>query len=139
MIRPAESADYPALRSIQAAALDDHWPDLLELGVDGPPICLVAETDRPVGYALVVGGDDVAYVAELAVAPAEQGQGYGSDLVDALLDRLRSAGFETLRLSARADDDRVRSFYETFGFEPVDDVPGHYDDGGDAVVLARSL
>jgi len=32
----------------------------------------------------------------------------------------------------------VRSFYETFGFEPVDDVPGHYDDGGDAVVLARS-
>jgi len=59
--------------------------------------------------------------------------------VDALLDRLRSAGFETLRLSARADDDRVRSFYETFGFEPVDDVPGHYDDGGDAVVLARSL
>jgi len=52
-------------------------PTCFELGVDGPPICLVAETDRPVRYALVVGGDDVAYVAELAVAPAEQGQGTG--------------------------------------------------------------
>ncbi|SFR93525.1 ribosomal-protein-alanine N-acetyltransferase [Halomicrobium zhouii] len=138
MIRPAEPADYRALRAIQEAALDEHWPDLLELGVDGPPICLVAETDRPVGYALVVDGDDVAYVAELAVAPAEQGQGYGSELLAALLDRLRSAGFETIRLTARADDDRVRSFYETFGFDAVDEVPDHYDDG-DAVVLARSL
>lgn len=139
MIRPAEPADYPALRAIQEAALDEHWPDLLELGVDGPPICLVVETDRPVGYALVVGGDGVAYVAELAVAPAEQGQGHGSELMTALVDRLRSAGFETVRLTARADDDRVRSFYETFGFDVVDTVPGHYDDGGDAVVLARSL
>jgi len=139
MIRPAEPADYHALRAIQEAALDEYWPELLELGVDGPPICLVVETDRPLGYALVVGGDDVAYVAELAVTPAEQGQGYGSELLAALLDRLRPAGFETIRLTARADDDRVRSFYETFGFDVVDEVADHYDGDGDAVVLARSL
>lgn len=138
MIRLAEPGDYPALRAIQQFALDEPSPDLLELGVDGPPLVLVVETDRPVGYALVVPGDDVAYVAEFAVAPAEQGQGYGSELMEALLDRLGSEAVETVRLTARADDDRVRSFYEQFGFAVVETVPDHYVDG-DGVVLARAL
>jgi ribosomal-protein-alanine N-acetyltransferase len=139
MIRPAEPDEYPALRTIQERALDEQWPELLELAVDGPPLALVAETDRPVGYALAVPGEDAAYLAELAVAPEEQGQGHGSALLAALFDRLRSDGVDTLRLTARADDERVRAFYEQFGFEIVDSASAHYEDGGDAVVLAKSL
>lgn len=138
MIRPAAPGDYPALRTIQQRALDEPWPEMLELGVDGPPLVLVAETSKPVGYALVVSGNGVAYLAELAVAPSEQDQGYGSKLMTALLNRLESNGFDAVRLTARADDDRVLSFYEQFGFEVVDEVPDHYEDG-DGVVMARTL
>ncbi len=138
MIREAKSGDYPALRAIQESALSDPWPDLLELGVDGPPLVLVLATERPIAYALVVPDDAVAYVAEFAVAPPRQGQGHGSKLMAALLDRLREDGVETVRLTARADDERARSFYATFGFDVVDEVPDHYDDG-DGVVLARDL
>lgn len=138
MIRTADPGDYPTLRIIQQSALDERWPDLLELGVDGPPLVLVVETDRPVGYALVVSGDDVAYVAEFAVAPGEQGRGYGSELMEALLDRLEPQAVEAVRLTARADDDGVRSFYEQFGFAVVETIPDHYENG-DGVVLARSL
>lgn len=138
MIRPARAAEYPRLRRIQRRALDEPWPEMLELGVEGPPLVLVAETDRPVGYALAVVGDGVAYLAELAVAPERQGQGHGSDLLGALLDRLQPNGFDAVRVTARADDQRVRSFYDQFGFEVVEHVPDHYEDG-DGVVMAKRL
>lgn len=138
MIRPAEGGEYPTLRHIQQRALDEPWPAMLELGVDGPPLVLVAETGRPVGYALALTSDDLAYLAELAVAPAEHCNGYGSELLEALLARLRTEEFDGVRLTARADDQRVQSFYQRFGFEKVERVPDHYEDG-DAVVMAKSF
>lgn len=138
MIREATPADREPLRAIQRATLSDPWPALLELGLEGPPLVLVVERDRPVGYALAVPADETAYLAEFAVAPGEQGRGLGSALLAALLDRLRSNGVEAVRLTARADDDRARSFYEGHGFAVVDEVPDHYA-AADGVVMARTL
>ena len=140
MIRPAVPADEPRLRAIQSAALDDPWPELLGVAVDGTPrVLVVDEGEGPLGYTLTVPDRPVAYVAEVAVAPGSQGTGRGSQLLGTLLDRLRADGFDTVRLTARADDERARSFYDGFDFAVVDDLPGHYSDGGDGVVLAREL
>ena len=140
MIRPAVPADEPRLRAIQSAALDDPWPELLDVAVDGDPgVLVVDESEGPVAYALTVPDHPVAYVAELAVAPAMQGQGHGSRLLGTLLDELRDGGFEEVRLTARADDERVRSFYDRFGFGVEDDLPDHYGDGGAGVLLVREL
>ncbi|WP_277542041.1 GNAT family N-acetyltransferase [Haloarcula laminariae] len=140
MIRPARPADESRLRAIQSAALSDPWPELLDVAIDGPPHVFVCdEGEGPIGYTLTVPDRPVAYVAELAVAPGMQGQGYGSELLDALLGELRERGFETVRLTARADDARVRSFYDGFGFRAADKLPDHYDDGGDGVLLVRDL
>ncbi|MBX0323992.1 GNAT family N-acetyltransferase [Halomicroarcula sp. F13] len=138
MIRPATEADRDRLDAIQSAALDHPWPGLLDVAIDGPPLVLVLDENGPIAYALVVPDHPVAYLAEFAVAPPLQGQGNGTRLMDGLLDRLRSEGFGTLRLTARADDERVRSFYGGFGFELVDHLPDHYDDG-DGVLLALDL
>ncbi|WP_324663846.1 GNAT family N-acetyltransferase [Haloarcula sediminis] len=140
MIRPARPADESRLRAIQSAALSDPWQELLAVAIDGPPHVLVLdEGEGAIAYALTVPDHPVAYVAELAVAPAMQGQGYGSELLGALFDDLRERGFETVRLTARADDERVRSFYDRFGFSVEDELPGHYDDGGAGVLLVRQL
>ena len=140
MIRPAVAADESRLRAIQSAALDDPWPELLAVAIDGPPTVLVCdEGEGPVGYVLTVPDHPVAYVAELAVAPGRQGQGRGSELLGTLLADLRENGFETVRLTARADDERVRSFYDGFGFGVEDELPDHYDDGGAGVLLVREL
>ena len=139
MIREARPADEPRLEAIQTAALDEPWPELLDVAVEGAPLVLVRDVGAgPVAYALVVPDHPVAYLAELAVAPPLQGQGHGSTLLTALLERLRTAGFERLRLTARADDERVRSFYESFDFTVAEELPDHYDDG-DGVALVRSL
>ena len=140
MIRPAVPADEARLRAIQSAALDDPWPELLAVGIDGAPqILVVDEGEGPIGYTLTVPDHPVAYVAELAVAPGFQGQGHGSALLGALLEELRDSDFETVRLTARADDERVRSFYDGFGFDVDADLPDHYGDGGAGVLLVRTL
>jgi ribosomal-protein-alanine N-acetyltransferase len=135
MIREARASDRARLRYVQSAALDEPWPGLLDVAIDGPPTVLVVTDGVLVGYALVVPDRPVAYLAELAVDPAFQGRGYGSTLLGALLDRLRAAGFETLRLTARADDERVRAFYDRFGFEREDRIPDHYEDGDGALLV----
>jgi ribosomal-protein-alanine N-acetyltransferase len=140
MIRPALPADEPRLQAIQSAALDDPWPELLDVGIDGAPHVLVVDDgEGAIAYTLTVPDHPVAYVAELAVAPGLQGQGYGTELLGSLFESLRDNGFETVRLTARADDERVRSFYDDFGFSVEADLPDHYDDGGDGVLLVRAL
>jgi len=100
---------------------------------------LVADTDAgPVGYALVVPDRPTAYLAELAVAPPAQGRGHGSRLLALVVERYRDRGFDELRLTARADDERVRSFYEGFDFTVAERLPDHYDDG-DGLLLVRAL
>ncbi len=140
MIREADPADYRRLSAIQRATLDERWPELLDAAVEGAPLVLVADGGArdPVGYALVVPGPEAAYLAELAVTPPEQGRGHGTALVRALVQRLRADGVDELRLSARADDPRVRSFYEGLGFSVRERLPDHYEDG-DAVLYVREL
>lgn len=152
MIREGHPADVAALRAIQASALSDPWPELLELAVDGPQPLLVlteptgsddsrrdgSQRDVPIAYALAIEADGVAYLAELAVAPDAQGQGHGGELLAAFVDCARDRGIATCRLTARADDDRVHDFYASHGFEARDRIPDHYEDG-DGLVFVRSL
>jgi len=138
MIREGEPDDWQRLRRIQAATLSDPWPDLLELALGDPSLVLVLDTGDPIAYALVVPDGTVAYLAEFAVAPDHQGQGNGSVLMTALLDRLDSDGIDAVRLTARADDEPVQDFYRGHGFAVVDEVPDHYADA-DGLVFAREL
>lgn len=137
MIREGQPEDWPRLRRIQVATLSDPWPELLELSLGEPSLVLVIETDEPIGYTLVVPDGDVAYVAEFAVAPAHQGEGHGTTLMTALLERLAEEGVETVRLTARADDERVHDFYRQFDFAVVDEVSDHYDDA-DGLLFERA-
>jgi ribosomal-protein-alanine N-acetyltransferase len=137
-VRRADPADLPALQRIQSAAIAEPWTGLFDLAIGPGPILRVVETDRPIGYAAALVADDLAYVPELAVDPAAQGQGLGSRLLESLCDELAGKGVGRVRLTARAGDDRVRSFYEAHGFEVVDRVTEHFA-AGDGVVYERRL
>jgi ribosomal-protein-alanine N-acetyltransferase len=136
-VRPIETADLPRLWTIQNAALSEGLPELLAAAGDGSILGLVVEDPDVVGYVLAVGDGTVAYVPELAVLPDCQGQGLGSELLDALLSRLDAEGYGTVRLTARADDQRLRSFYESHGFAVVDRLDDYYETA-DGLEFARS-
>lgn len=138
-VRRANPGDLPRLDAIQRAALAEPWPLLLD--PDGPlaPRLWVVEDDGVRGYAAVVAADGpTAYLAEIAVEPARQREGLGSRLLDASLADLGVAGFERVRLTAPADDEGLRRFYDSHGFEPVGCVEDHFQTG-DGLVMERGL
>ena len=137
-IREAQPEDRARLRAIQTVTLAEPWPELLAAAVDGPPTCLVYPDPEPTGYALAVADDETGYLVELAVAAGHRGQGRGSALLDALVDRFRDRGVTTLRVTVRVVDERARSFYEAHGFEERERLPDHYEDC-DGLLLARDI
>lgn len=138
-VRESEPTDLPRLRAIQSSALDEPWPDLLEMAVEGPLTCHVIADGEPLGYAIVVTREgDVAYVPELAIRPDRQGEGLGSQLLSTLCTRLAAAGHEQLRLTVQASDRRARHFYADHGFETLERLADHFENG-DGLLLARPL
>jgi ribosomal-protein-alanine N-acetyltransferase len=128
-IREATPDDCPRLLAIQAASLASNWPELLETAITGPARVLVAGR-TPVGYALAVGSDPT-HLAELAVAPGHRNAGHGSALLRAVLTEVGEC-----RLTARADDERARRFYERHRFRVEERLPNHYEDA-DGVSMVR--
>ena len=147
-VRTGRPGDLPALRAIQVTVLAEPWEELLAVADDGPPVLLVAtgataehaHPVTPVGYALAVtdGDDATGYLAELAVEPGSQGEGYGSALLSALVERLRGSGVERLRVTVRVVDERARSFYRDHGFERTERLPDRYE-SGDGLLLERDV
>lgn len=153
MIRPARAGDAAAIASLQAL-LDAPSPRLLAaadavgtclVAVDGGGTAgeagagdgggaadeagavdddTAGRGDRPVGYALVVGGGDT-HLAELVVHPDHRREGYGRALVDAVV--ARQAPGTRVTLAVAADNDPARSLYESAGFRPLDRRPGFYE------------
>lgn len=100
-----------------------------------------ADAGDPVGYVLAVGGRYAVgdagagdlHVAELVVHPDHRREGRATRLLSRLLDR--AGGRVTLLVAADADG--PRALYDGLGFRRAGRRPDFYDDGTDAVLLAR--
>jgi len=101
-IRQADERDLPALAGIFAASADDllarYRPDDADLlpvsseaalpiyrHVHATGSVFVAEDPDPVGFSAAVVRDGVWFLSQLWVAPARQGEGIGSALIDETL------------------------------------------------------
>ena len=85
---------------------------------------------------------DEATLFNIAIDPAQQGKGYGSFLLQGLMDTLKDKGIQTLWLEVR-ESNPARFLYEKLGFNEVDIRKNYYPklDGGreNAVVMACYL
>ena len=73
------------------------------------------------GYGFV---DEETPELSIAIVPSKRGSGLGSELLDALLDRARADGYESISLSVEKESPAV-GLYERYGFERLGE-----DDGG---------
>lgn len=138
-ITQTAAVDEDRLREIQQAALPEPWPEILNAALTGFPPLFVAVEDRPVGYAVVMPGDEeTSYLTELAVDPDEQRNGYGSALIEALSEQQRAEGYERLVLTVRVVDEGAREFYHRHGFEVRERLDDEYESGA-GLLLARDL
>jgi len=116
--RLSEDAERPVYRYVR------NWGRIGDAGVvamDGPHAYGAAwyrlfTADEP-GFGFV---DEKTPELTIAVVPSRRGKGAGKELLDALLDRARTDGFQAIRLST---DERQVPWYEGFGFETVAQSP----------------
>ena len=108
----------PLYASVSWTAYTDR-PDVLQKGFENSLLCLAAyEDDRMIGLVRAVGdGQTVVLIQDILVHPAQQRQGVGTMLMDALLKR-----FPHVRQIQLLTDDTPKtvSFYESLGFKLVD-------------------
>jgi ribosomal protein S18 acetylase RimI-like enzyme len=109
---------------------------------------LVAERDGDVvGYCYVRWGEDTkefveedaAGLKELYVDPEHWGEGIGTELLEAAVERIPDE-FDALELETLAENDVGRSFYEARGFDVVEEIVVELGDHeAPAVIYRRDL
>ena len=133
-VRSAVETDLPAVLALYAQpGLDDgstlSLADARELFMrfaryPDYTLYVACQGDTVVGtYALLI-MDNLAHcgtpsgiVEDVAVAPAQQGQGVGRAMMAHARERCREAGCYKLVLSSNGKRDEAHRFYESLGFE----------------------
>ncbi len=143
-VRVATEADVPAVVALEEDCLgQDAWSEgLVRAGISGevPTVTyLVAEAeDEVVGHAVSSSAGDIAELQRIAVAEDQRRRGVATALLaEAVLAAADTA--DRMLLEVRADNHGALTFYAGEGFVEIDRRPRYYADGGDAVVLRRSL
>ena len=145
MVRRASQADVAFMRSMLAHAY--HWrvagfeADIPlsryteNWGRTGDVALIAMEGGHPIGaawlrtfpaaspcYGFV---DETTPELTIAVVPSRRRHGVGQELLDALLEQARAAGYTGISLSVEHDSAAV-DFYERNGFEQVGDFHGAF-------------
>lgn len=137
--------DIPRLAELETELFGpDAWSESTWWGeLAGRPrrdYVVITRDDEIIGYAGLDLGGDVADVMTIAVAPAAQGSGLGSQLLDLLTGRAREAGAAYLMLEVRDDNEPAKRLYGRAGFEVLTVRRRYYQPGDvDALVMRQIL
>lgn len=113
---------------VERAMLDES----VNVAVAGPRHALL-------GFGIMEYGDTRAHLSLLAVAPAHRRQGLGSRLVAWLEKCAVTAGLESVRLEARADNPAAAAFYQRLGYRLSGRTPDYYSGQVDALRFEKPL
>ena len=100
----------------------------------------VYDGDEPVGFVMLSwnvppGQPGILgpyFLWRLLIDGRRQGRGYGTQVLDAIVDLIRAAGATELLTSHHPDEDGPGPFYRKYGFEPTGEV-----DNGEPVLRLR--
>ncbi|WP_022871777.1 ribosomal protein S18-alanine N-acetyltransferase [Nesterenkonia alba] len=150
--RAMRTADIPAVLALERQLFPhDAWPEeffrqeLAQADERLPAnqrtrrFWVVEEAGRIIGYAGMMCVLPLADVQTVAVDPAYQGRGLGSWLMGLIEDEARRRGADDLLLEVRADNPGAQRLYRRLGFEQIHLRRSYYPDGGDALVMRKSL
>lgn len=148
-MRPMTAEDLPAVIALEAGLYSHPWTrgnfrDSLAAGYLAE-VLLAAKADPPdtlLGYYVALPGVDELHLLNLSVGPAAQGQGWGRQLLQRVLDQAQARELTTVWLEVRQSNERARAVYRHRGFEEVGLRRAYYparQGREDAVVMRLTL
>jgi GNAT superfamily N-acetyltransferase len=148
VIRPALATDHRALQEIERRAgerfraigmpeiADDEPCSEDELAAAHLLLVATDEGGTAIGYALAGLVDDHAHLEQLSVDPDRGGQGFGTALIDAVVDWARARGDAEVTLTTFRDVPFNAPLYAKRGFTVLDEA--QWTDGLRAVVAREA-
>ena len=130
--------DIPDVVDIEATAFYDAWNAgmlLNELENELTTYVVMEQEGCLVGYAgfWLVAGE--AQVTRVAVAEAERGQGLGTRLTAAMVNKAWELGAEAVTLEVRESNLAAQKAYLTCGFASEGIRPNYYEDNHENAVI----
>ncbi|MBO5537271.1 MAG: ribosomal protein S18-alanine N-acetyltransferase [Clostridia bacterium] len=144
-IRHAVEKDIPEITAIEQSEFHVPWSeesirhDILE-NPASRWVILADVDDHVIAYAgmwLVI---DEGHVLNVAVRRADQGRGYGRQVMEALIQVAKDDGMRLMTLEVRRSNVRAQGLYHRCGFLDVGYRKRYYDDNReDALIMYQDL
>ena len=140
-IQTAHWRDLGELRILERECFPvDAWSLLDLIGVLSLPNVVrlkAVGSDQMLGFVAgdLRSGEDLAWIATIAVRTTHQRQGIASALLGACEDRMTVS---RIRLSVRVDNLPAIGLYEGFGYIRIGLWPAYYQDRSDAIVFEKT-
>ena len=136
--RPMNEADIQVLVSLEAESFYDAWNENMlrnEISNQLTTYLIMEVAGKLVGYAgfWLVAGE--AQITRVAVLEAERGQGYGTRLTAALVNKAWELGAEAITLEVRESNLAAQRAYLTCGFASEGIRPNYYEDNHENAVI----
>lgn len=136
--RSMSAADIPAVEKMEAEAFYDAWSQNMLLNEINNELTtyLVMELEGKVigycGFWLVAGE---AQITRVAVEEELRGQGFGTRLTAALINKAWELGAEAITLEVRESNLAAQRAYLTCGFASEGIRPNYYEDNNENAVI----
>lgn len=123
---------------MHAACFADGWDAAYfrDLACDSA-VLLLADDEN--GFIAARVAADEAEILTLAVAPAARRRGLARNLLETAVSQAFSRGATRIFLEVATGNDAARALYAGAGFSQIGVRLCYYPDGGDALVLSRTL
>ena len=144
MRRAMSTRDIDAVQAIEAAAYAFPWTrgNFIDSLAAGYLAEVLVDEGAVVAYFVAMAGVDELHLLNITVAPAHQGRGLGSLMLDMVQDHGRQQALSMLLLEVRRSNPRARALYLRRGFAEVGLRRGYYpalQGREDALVMSLAL
>ena len=142
--RPMTVRDLDAVVAVEAGSYGFPWSrgNFVDSLAAGHVAELLLEAGAVIGYFVAMPGVDEMHLLNVTIAPAWQGRGHGSALLDALAANARERALARVLLEVRAGNARARALYARRGYVEIGLRRGYYPAAQgreDAVVMRLDL
>ncbi len=143
VIRRMQEEDLDSVLRIEQRVFPDPWQRTsfqFEIHANrfSYPVVLDLEGEI-IGYAVAWEIFEEFHIANIAIHPDYQKQGWGTYLMQHLIDRAEKMGSHYILLEVRPSNKAAMALYNKFGFFPHGVRKRYYRDGEDAIVMRKNL